>query len=213
MENAFKFDDRITIGTVPILDDLIQLKDLGYRTLVDLRAESERFGGRVRGKAEAMGFDFIDFPVSRDAIQIDDLKRFYSIVHREAAAPMYLFSRFGKKPLAFLLIFEAVARGDPVSRIFRRASRFGLSLAGDMCIQEFIVNLMNSCYVDEVLESVRELRPELLATSAREAPAEDEKPNRIQSMLDGLSRDWAGGCNREALRAGVRHLLDTLGNE
>ena len=43
MRNARKFDDRITIGGVPDSEDLSQLKDLGYKKLVD-RISSTREG-------------------------------------------------------------------------------------------------------------------------------------------------------------------------
>ena len=56
MRNARKYDDRITIGGVPDSEDLNQLKDLGYKTLIDLREEAEKFGGLVQRLAEAMGF-------------------------------------------------------------------------------------------------------------------------------------------------------------
>ena len=44
MINAKRFDDRITIGGVPVQEDLHQLKEIGYKTLVDVRDNDEKFG-------------------------------------------------------------------------------------------------------------------------------------------------------------------------
>ena len=43
MKNAKKFDERITIGGVPDNEDLKQLKKQGYKTLIDVRDEEEKF--------------------------------------------------------------------------------------------------------------------------------------------------------------------------
>lgn len=162
MRNAIKFDDNLALGRVPDADDLSQLKDLGYRTLVDVREDQEKFGGYVEKRAVAEGFKYVSIPISREDIKLADVIRFYHVVYDRANAPIYAFSRFGKKPLAFLVLFEAVANGESLHRIFQRASRIGLDLRGDLCLQSFLVEFFNAGCTDEMIAAIRELKPELL---------------------------------------------------
>lgn len=161
MRNARKFDERITIGGVPNTEDLQQLKELGYKTLVDLREEEEKFGGGVQRKATDLGLRYVSVPIRREAIRMEDVSRFYDTVYEKGSAPVYAFSRFGKKPLAFLLLLEVVAKGEHLPMIFRRASKFGLILQGDDILQEFLVGIYNSGNMKPIVESIRKYRPDL----------------------------------------------------
>lgn len=161
MRNARKFDDRITIGGVPDSEDLAQLKDLGYKTLVDLREEEEKFGGLVQKRATDLGLRYVGIPIRRESLAMEDVKRFYDIVYERGSAPIYAFSRFGRKPLAFLLLLEVVARGEHLPMIFRKASKFGLHLQGDTVLQEFLVELYNSGNMEPIVQSIRKHRPDL----------------------------------------------------
>jgi uncharacterized protein (TIGR01244 family) len=164
MKNARKYNERITIGEVPDKDDLAQLKDLGYKTLIDLREDTEKFGGLVKKTAEEMGFRFIEIPVYRSGIKIEDVKRFYQAVFERGSAPIYTFSRFGRKPLAFLLIFDGVANHEVhlIHKVIKKASEFGINLQGDIVLQEFLIDLLSSGDLEPIIESIRELRPDLL---------------------------------------------------
>ena len=164
MKNARKYNDRITIGEVPSKDDLMQLKELGYKTLIDLREETEKFGGQVKKTASEMGFRFIEIPINRSGILIEDVKLFYQAIYEKGSAPIYTFSRFGRKPLAFLLIFDGVANQEKnlIHKVIRKASEFGINLQGDLVLQEFLIDLLSSGDLKPIVESIRELRPNLL---------------------------------------------------
>ena len=157
MLNARKFDDRITVGAVPSTEDLGQLKELGYRTLVDVRDRDEEFGGYVRKKAARLGFMYIHIPVSWDGVCLEDLVEFYNVVFDKNSAPVYAFSRFGKKPLGFLLIFDAAAKGRTAVRVFKEASRFGIRPEGDEKLKDFIIRFVNSRDIESIVSKVSEL--------------------------------------------------------
>lgn len=161
MQNARKYDERITIGGVPSLDDLQQLKDIGYRTLVDLRDEEEKFGGFIGKKALGLGLSYITIPIYREEIQIEDVTTFYETVYEKGTAPLYCFSRFGKRPLAFLLLFEAVAKKKPLVWIYKKASHFGLNLQGDLSLQVFLTSFYNSRSFKPIIEQIQKMRPDL----------------------------------------------------
>lgn len=161
MRNAKRFDDRITVGGVPTSEDLAQLKELGYRTIVDLRDEEEKFGGFVEKRSQAVGLRYVSIPIRREAILSSDVVRFCEVVFERNSAPVYAFSRFGKRPLALLLLFEAVARGTALPAIFKKASSFGLNLEGDLTLQTFLVDFYNAGKATPIVASVRAARPDL----------------------------------------------------
>jgi uncharacterized protein (TIGR01244 family) len=164
MRNARKYNERVTIGGVPDREDLDQLKDLGYKTLIDLREETEKFGGLAKKTAEELGLKFIEIPIYRSGIKIEDVKKFYESVYARGSAPIYAFSRFGRKPLAFLLIFDGAARHEKglVHKVIRKASEFGINLEGDIVLQEFLIELLASGDLEPIIQSIRKLRPDLL---------------------------------------------------
>lgn len=213
MLNARRFDERITLGGVPTDEDLAQLRDLGYRTVVDVRSEDEKFGGHVRQRAHELGLYVVEIPVSREAIQMEDVERFYFAVYDRGSSPLYVFSRFGKKPLAFLLLLEAVAASQPLHSIFRRASTFGLPLEGDPWLQEFLVRLMNSGEIKPVVDSIAKLRPELLVRAARlqhRLPAPDQLLDEVGASLAEAIRSWVERHDRGELKGRLERLVETL---
>ena len=164
MKNARKYNDRITIGGVPDIEDLSQLTALGYKTLIDLREEEEKFSGWVKDRAIKMGFRYVEIPISRRGIRMEDVTQFYQAIYEKGSAPIYAFSRFGRKPLAFLLLFDGVASGEEhlVNKIILRASDFGINLQGDLVLQNFLVDVLSSGEVEPIIESIQELRPDLI---------------------------------------------------
>lgn len=163
MKNARRYDSRITIGGVPDSDDLDQLKELGYKLLIDLRDEDEKFGGLVEKRAIERGMEYASIPILRDEITIGQALTFYHKAYARGSAPLYCFSRHGKRPLALLLLLEAVARNKPLTYIFRRAASFGMNLEGDLSLNSFLTDLYNSGRMTPVVNAIRELRPDLLA--------------------------------------------------
>jgi len=162
VRNAKRIDERITVGRVPSGEDIAQLAQLGYKTLVDVREEDEKFGGLVEARARELGLLYISIPIKRESIHIQEVQQFYEAVYARGSAPLYVFSRFGKKPLAFLLLLEVVANGESLIRVFERASRIGIDLQGDLALRAFLVEFFNSGRIVEVVESIVAFRPDLL---------------------------------------------------
>ncbi|MBI5529110.1 MAG: hypothetical protein HY897_22515 [Deltaproteobacteria bacterium] len=163
MRNARKYDDRITVGSVPDQDDLNQLKEIGFKTLVDLRDEDEKFGGYVAKRTTALGLRYISIPIRRDDITVEDAVRFFNVVYEKGSAPIYAFSRFGKRPLALLLLLETVSKGEPLYKVYQRAATFGLDLEGDITLKAFLVEFYNAHWLEPIAENLAKLRPDLFA--------------------------------------------------
>jgi uncharacterized protein (TIGR01244 family) len=189
MQNARKYDETITVGSVPSREDLTQLKDLGYRTLVDVRDEAERFGGAVEKAALQLGLGYTKILAAREAIRTAEVRQFYETVFNPDAKPVYAFSRFGKRPLAFLLLFDALAQGRKIHGVMRAASNFGINLEGDLALRAFIVDSLNTgelkAVVDDILEKWPELaRRETPLSSVPRRPGEDDISAVLSQALD-----------------------------
>jgi protein tyrosine phosphatase (PTP) superfamily phosphohydrolase (DUF442 family) len=215
MKNARRYDDRITLGLVPDTEDLEQLRALGYKTLIDLRDEPERFGGFVERRARDFGLHYIGIPINRDEIRIEDVEKFYRVVFETGNEPLYVFSRFGRKPLAFLLLLEATLQRAPLFKIFQRARKFGLGgLDGDLSLQSFLVQQINSPSLNSIVESVVRGRPEQLQKSGPSQPAEKEPEDLdllpIDESLADISSQWARTGDKAALRARLQVFLAQL---
>jgi len=217
VRNARKYDERITIGLIPGSEDLAQLKKLGYKTVIDLREESEKFGGLVEKRARELGFTYINIPVARDAISLEDVKRFYQEVYRKGSAPVYVFSRFGKKPVVFLLLFETVAKGKALVYIYRKADKMGFRLQGDLSFQSFVLNLVNSGELKEIVKEIQESRPDLLGrefmpTDSVEAEwIRDENVfHTIADQLLAATNTWVATRDAAALQTSLSEMIKEL---
>jgi adenylylsulfate kinase len=200
MKHLTRFDARIAIGHLPHRDDLPELSKLGYVCLVDVRAEREKSGDSLEKSAVALGLRYVTTPLSRDAIELDDVVRFCRVVYDRKNGPLYAFSRFGKKPLAFLVLLEAVANEEPLPRVFQRASRLGVDLRGDTYLESFLIELFNSGQQHALEAVARELRPELfpgeVAAPASLVPPMSRRslPPRYVSRDDRESLTGQRGC-------------------
>lgn len=215
MQNARKFNNRITIGLVPSADDLKQLKELGYKTLIDLRDKGELFGGFVGKHARELGLNYINIPVQRDAIQLVDVKMFYEQVYARGSAPLYVFSRLGRKPLAFLLLFEAVLLNQPIVKIYRQANRLGFHLEGDLSFQKFLYGLHNSEEFGKLVDTIRQSRSDLFdgAGAASETPEEefDFGVDAVTEQLLQITSNYSQTKDAALLRQSLSELVTTLG--
>jgi len=162
MINATKWDERIAIGGVPGNKDLRQLSQIDYKTVIDLRDDRETFGYYVAKRVQADNMAYVRISLRRNAISSEDLSRFYEAIFEEAQAPMYIFSRTGKRALTLLLLFNAVAKGNDAERVFVDASYFGLDIGYDIWLRKLIVDVLDAGDQGVVLPLVQKYRPDLL---------------------------------------------------
>ena len=214
MQNAKKFNDRITLGLVPSSEDIKQLKDLQYKTLIDLRDPEEMFGGLVGKWSREADLKYVHIPVQRQVIQLEDVKKFYHEVYAKGAAPLYVFSRLGRKPLVFLLLFDAVSQSQSIVRIYRQASRLGFHLECDFAMQNFLYRLYNSGEFKELVETIRKSRSDLFGSNAP-SPHQVEKASdfgvddTVEKLLH-ITSNYSQSKDNNILRQALSELLGTL---
>ncbi|MFW5739044.1 MAG: hypothetical protein ACOC1F_01615 [Myxococcota bacterium] len=149
MNEARRFNARIVVGGVPDTEDLVRLHQLRYGTVVDVRTEDEKGGGRVQSDCVRLGMRYVGIPIGRDAITTKDVLTLYDVTTAEGSGLMYCFSRYGKRPLSLLLLFEAIARGKPMAYVHRRAANFGFNLEGDLLLNNYLVHFYNNTGIRE----------------------------------------------------------------
>lgn len=156
MKNASKFDDKIVVGGVPDAEDLNQLAEMGFHALVDVRDDREKFSGFVRTACLRLGMAYVAIPIRREAITTENVLAFYDAVYLKPKGPVYCFSRFGKRPLALLLLFQAIAKGKPMAYVYKRAAAFGFNLEGDQLLNNYLVHYFNNIGVRNQLSHLRQ---------------------------------------------------------
>lgn len=167
-------------------------------------------------RARALGLDYVGVPIVREAITVEDVKRFFEVVLEKGGEPYYLFSRFGKRPLALLLLLEAGVLGESVSAVFRKASNFGLALDGDLTLQQFIVDFLNSRDMASLVEYASEIGPEFITQTRRKAVAKAsarlmaQAQDPITLALRKATDSWVGTHDRAVLRDTLRDILQRI---
>lgn len=156
MRNAIVYDDRITVGHVPTAEDVQQLRDFSFRTVVDLRSEDEKLGRYVERLAGSCGIRSVSIPITRTEITYEKVARFYEAVYLKLASPIYAFSRYGRRPLAFLVLFDVIARGEPAVKVFEKGARYGMSLESELYLQIFLARASRDEAFRATVSSIRE---------------------------------------------------------
>jgi uncharacterized protein (TIGR01244 family) len=136
MKKGIKFDDRVTVGGVPDSEDLAELKELGFKTLVDLRGRDESSGDLVGRRALDLGLRYVSIPIHLKDIKEKDLIKFQRAVFEKEETPIYAFSRSGHTPLALLRLLQGEGRDVHLPTIIPKASHFGVKFPVEWTIHE-----------------------------------------------------------------------------
>lgn len=128
MRSQMKLNDQITIGAQPTEEQLRQLKEQGFRSVVNLRTPDEEDqplspaaeGEQVRG----LGMEYRHIPVSLREMGPALVDRF-----REEATqlpgPVYVHCASGKRAGAFGMMHAAVQAGWSGDETLRKADELG----------------------------------------------------------------------------------------
>ena len=93
IENFGKMDDRFYRGAQPLPDDYQALKDLGIKTVIDLREDPTDY---EKSKVEALGMKYINLPMSGWKYPKEKLvDEFLKIVNDEETGAFYLHCKAG----------------------------------------------------------------------------------------------------------------------
>lgn len=111
--NFVRLDAKFASGGVTTADAFATLKQLGYRTVINLQTASEP-GVDLDAEAKAVsqaGIKYVSLPFSTAAPDLTAVDKFLEIVKDPANQPVYLHCRSGQRANAFWMIKRVVVDG------------------------------------------------------------------------------------------------------
>jgi uncharacterized protein (TIGR01244 family) len=111
----------------PSVETLSKLKDLGFRTAIDLRQPVEGVEA-ARKAVEQQGLTFVSVPVSPETFRADDAKRVAAILDDARAGPVLLYCSSSNRVGGVIAVVEGL-RGKPRDEALAEGRKAGLKSA------------------------------------------------------------------------------------
>lgn len=125
LPNGRLLDDGLLVGGQPSLEQLRRLRELGYRTVVDLRTEGE--GGPAPEEVEALGLDFVRLAVDGAADISEEKARTLDVVLSQVDPPVVLHCGSGNRVGALLALRAHYVDGEGAEESLRLGEEAGLT--------------------------------------------------------------------------------------
>ena len=122
--NAVMFDGML-LGGVPSADNLKEAKRLGYKTVIDLRAEEGV--DEERAAVEALGMTFVNIPVKVPEGINGDNARAVATALAEHQGFFILHCKKGERAAAMMALIAGCKDGKPVEEAVAIGKRAGLA--------------------------------------------------------------------------------------
>lgn len=111
----------------PSVETLAKLKELGFRTAIDLRQPAEGVEA-ARKAVEEQGLTFVSVPISPKAFRADDAKRVATILDDAKAGPVLLYCSSSNRVGGVIAVVEGL-RGKPHDEALAEGRKAGLKSA------------------------------------------------------------------------------------
>jgi uncharacterized protein (TIGR01244 family) len=128
MANFKQIGDGLFIGPQPTVQDLLEGKQRGIQTVIDMRMPGETAtsnGDQVRSN----GLNYVNVPVNKTALseqQVDELNQ----VMQRTPGPHLLHCATGTRAALLLALGHAKQNGWTAERTFKEAQTMGFDLQG-----------------------------------------------------------------------------------
>ena len=128
MQERMKISDQITVGAQPTAEQLQDLVQEGFKTVVNLRTEGEsdqplspeEEGNEVR----ALAMKYLHIPVSSQAMQPDEVDQFRRELG-QLPGPIFVHCHKGKRAGAFAMMHSAIEAGWTGDQTLQTAQQMG----------------------------------------------------------------------------------------
>ncbi|MGZ5429585.1 MAG: fused DSP-PTPase phosphatase/NAD kinase-like protein [Thermoanaerobaculia bacterium] len=111
----------------PSAETLARLKELGFRTAIDLRQPAEGVEA-ARKAVEEQGLKFVSVPISPATFRVDDAKRVAAILDDVKSAPVLLFCASSNRVGGVIAVVERM-RGRSKEQALAEGKKAGLRSA------------------------------------------------------------------------------------
>lgn len=155
LPNAGKISEALFRGAQPTAAGLTQLKQLGIATIVDLRGGLDVVLERKR--AEALGFRFIDIPVSGWAPPSDEqVAQFLSLIHDSQGEKIFVHCRYGGDRTGVMIAAYRIAENHwSVKQAIEEMHVFGFHNHWHPSMETYIRKFPSNFASDPVFASLR----------------------------------------------------------
>lgn len=118
--------ENLITGGQPSKEDLVQLKDAGITTVINLRPTSESIDFDEKQEAEALGLEYVALPVSGAAdITVENAEKLHQLLARDQ--PVFLHCASGNRVGALLAIRAHAFQGKSEDESLALGRAAGLS--------------------------------------------------------------------------------------
>ena len=122
--NYRKAGPALATAGKPSVETLAKLKDLGFRTAIDLRQPAEGVAA-ARKAVEEQALTFVSVPVSPETFRLDDAKKVAAILRDTKAAPVLLYCSSSNRVGGVIAVVEALG-GKPHDEALAEGRKAGL---------------------------------------------------------------------------------------
>ena len=128
MQERMKISDQITVGAQPTPEQLQELAQEGFRTIVNLRTAGESdqpLSPEEEGnKVTALAMKYLHIPVSAQAMQPEQVDHFRQQI-RQLPGPVFVHCHKGKRAGALAMMHSAIEAGWTGDQTLQTAQEMG----------------------------------------------------------------------------------------
>lgn len=126
MEIIRKINDDLTIAGQITLEQLLQVAQEGFKSVLNLRSpDEEGFLSNEQQQAEALGLYYVNIPVKVETIN-DEIADWVLKQTNELPKPILVHCDSAMRAAAIVLMHIATRQGGTIKQAFKQAEQLGL---------------------------------------------------------------------------------------
>ena len=119
-----RLSPSLAVAGRPSPEALAKLKEVGFRTAIDLRQPAEGVG-IARKAVEEQGLTFVNVPVSPETFSLEDVKKVEAVLTDQKAAPVLLYCASSNRVGGVIAVVE-YRRGRTKEQAIAEGKKAGL---------------------------------------------------------------------------------------
>lgn len=146
MTEKLQINEQITVGGQPSEEELHELAEKGYRTVVNLRTQGEEnqtlSPADENSRVHELGMDYVHFPVAREQMSTeleDEFRQRLSSLEK----PVFVHCGTGRRAGAFVMMDQAIHEGWSGEDTLKKADDMGFE-CDVPAIKDFVKTYVDS---------------------------------------------------------------------
>lgn len=146
MADKMKINDQVTVGPQPSEEEINQLNQQGFKTVVNFRTvgedEQPLSPDAEGGKVKAAGMEYLHIPVSMKSMGPELVDQFRS-KYPNLPKPVFAHCKSGKRAGAMVMMHMAVQEGMSGEQTLQKAEEMGFKCEQEE-LREFVKNYVDN---------------------------------------------------------------------